>query len=112
MLIPNGQDLPGPVFFDRGMPDVVGYLRLMALPVPRHVERAAALFRYNRRVFIAPPWAEFFTPDAERKQSFDEAVRTYEAMVAAYEALGYDLIELPRSSIAERVTFLRAKVRD
>jgi predicted ATPase len=112
VLIPNGQDLPGPVFFDRGMPDVVGYLRLMALPVPRHVERAAALFRYNRHVFIAPPWAEIFTPDAERKQSFDEAVRTYEAMVATYEALGYDLIELPRSSIAERVTFLRAKVRD
>lgn len=105
-------DLPGPVFFDRGVPDVVGYLRLMKLPSPTHVLQAATLFRYNRRVFIAPPWPEIFTPDAERKQSFAEAVRTYEAMVATYEALGYDLIELPRCSIAERVEFLRAKVHD
>jgi predicted ATPase len=106
------QDLQGPVLFDRGVPDVVGYLRLMQLPVPAHVERAAALFRYNRRVFVAPPWAEIFAPDAERKQSFEEAVRTYEAMIAAYTAFGYDLVELPRCSIAERAAFLRAKVHD
>jgi predicted ATPase len=106
------QDLPGPVFFDRGVPDVAGYLRLMELPIPVHVQQAAALFRYNRHVFVAPPWAEIYKPDAERKQSFAEAVRTYEAMVAAYEALGYGVIELPRCSIAERVEFLRAKVHD
>jgi predicted ATPase len=104
--------LPGPVFFDRGVPDVAGYLRLMKLPVPAHVEQAAALFRYNRRVFVAPPWAEIFAPDAERKQTFDEATRTYEAMVTAYTGFGYDLIELPRCGIAERVAFLRAKVHD
>jgi predicted ATPase len=46
----------GPVFFDRGVPDVVGYLRLSGLPVPRHMETAAAeTFRYHRRVLIAPP---------------------------------------------------------
>src|SRR5437868_14782688 len=27
------RELPGPVFFDRGVPDVLGYLRLMQLPV-------------------------------------------------------------------------------
>ena len=106
------QELPGPVFCDRGVPDVMGYLRLMGRPVPPHVERAAALFRYNRCVFLAPPWAEIFTPDAERKQSFAEAVRTYEAMAATYEGLGYALVELPRGGIAERVAFLRAKVHD
>jgi predicted ATPase len=106
------RDLQGPVLCDRGVPDVVGYLQLMKLPVARHVERAAALFRYNRRVFIAPPWAEIFAPDAERRQSFDEALRTCEAMVAAYRAFGYDLLELPRCGIAERAAFLRAKVHD
>jgi predicted ATPase len=35
----------GPVFFDRGVPDVVGYLRLSGLPVPPAMERAAALTR-------------------------------------------------------------------
>jgi predicted ATPase len=100
--------LPGPVFFDRGVPDVTGYLRLMHLPVPSHVQRAAALMRYNRRVFIAPPWLEIFRRDAERKQDFDEAVRTYEAMVAVYQGLFYDLVELPRCGVADRVDFVTA----
>lgn len=65
-----------PVFFDRAVPDVIGYLRLMKLPVPEHMIRAAAVFRYNRRVFIAPPWLEIFRQDRERKQDFQEAVRT------------------------------------
>jgi predicted ATPase len=43
----------GPVVFDRGVPDVLGYLRLSKLPVPSHVEKAAQVFRYHRRVFIA-----------------------------------------------------------
>lgn len=100
----------GPVFFDRGVPDVVGYLRLLRQPVPEHMQKAVATFRYNRRVFIAPPWREIFRPDRERKQSFDEAVRTYEAMVATYSENGYDLVEVPRTSIEERVRFIRNQI--
>jgi predicted ATPase len=96
----------GPVIFDRGVPDVLGYLRLLGRKVPPHMAKAAALFRYNRRVFIAPPWREIFRQDAERKQSFEEAVRTFEAMVATYRDLGYELVELPRAAVAERVRFV------
>jgi predicted ATPase len=97
----------GPVFFDRGMPDVVGYLRLSGLPVPRHMEKAAAeTFRYHRRVFIAPPWPEIFRQDRERRQDFDEAVRTHAAMAATYTGFGYELVELPRVPVGERVRFV------
>jgi predicted ATPase len=96
----------GPVFFDRGVVDVVGYLRLTGRPLPRHVEQAAARFRYNRRVFIAPPWKEMFAQDRERKQDFDEAVRTHEAMQAVYSERGYELTELPRVSVEERMRFV------
>jgi predicted ATPase len=99
----------GPVFFDRGVPDVVGYLRLMNLPVPAHVERAAATCRYHRRVFIAPPWPEIFAQDRERKQDFAEAVRTCDAMVATYADFGYELVELPRAPVACRVDFVLEK---
>lgn len=44
-----------PCFFDRGVPDVVGYLRLSELTIPKHLENAIERFRYNRTVFIAPP---------------------------------------------------------
>ncbi|MFZ0816388.1 MAG: AAA family ATPase [Candidatus Sulfotelmatobacter sp.] len=102
--------LTGPVIFDRGVPDVLGYLRLCNLPVPAHVEKAAQVFRYHRRVFIAPPWPDIFALDAERKQSFQEAVATYEVMRETYSALGYTLAPLPLGSVEERVQFVLAAI--
>ncbi|OJB38153.1 ATPase [Burkholderia ubonensis] len=96
----------GPVFFDRGVPDVIGYLRLSGLAVPAHAEAAARRFRYHRRVFIAPPWPDIYTQDAERRQDFGEAVRTYDAMVECYASYGYRLIELPRARVKARVRFV------
>ena len=96
----------GSVFFDRGVPDVLGYLRVLNLPAPDHMQRAADAFRYNRRVFIAPLWREIFRQDRERKQDFDEAIRTHHAMVATYTALRYDLVEIPRSPVEARARFI------
>lgn len=96
----------GPVFFDRGVPDVVGYLTLCGLPVPAHMERAAQDIRYDRRVFIAPVWPEIFGQDAERKQDLNEARRTFDAMAETYPRFGYELIELPRAPVAERLAFV------
>jgi len=98
----------GPVFFDRGVPDVIGYRRLAGLPVPAALDRAARRLRYHRRVFLAPPWQEIFHADAERKQDFAEAVRTCEAMRAVYGEYGYEVVELPRVTVAERVAFVLA----
>ena len=96
----------GPVFFDRGVVDVAAYYRLLGKPTPSHLECAARTFRYNRIVFIAPPWREIFCTDAERKQTFDEGVRGYRLLAAAYPDYGYELVELPRVSVAERVEFV------
>lgn len=96
----------GKVFFDRGVPDIAGYLALCGLSIPDHVARAAQQLRYRRTVFIAPPWREIFTQDAERKQDFAEAERTYAAMAEIYPRYGYTLVELPLASVAERVSFV------
>ena len=101
----------GPVFFDRGVPDVVGYLTLCGLPVPAHVERAAQDIRYDRRVFIAPVWPEIFGQDAERRQDLDEARRTFDVMAEVYPRLGYDLVELPKAPVAERLAFVLETIR-
>jgi predicted ATPase len=96
----------GPVFFDRGIPDVIGYRRLVGMPVPPALEEAARRLRYHRRVFIAPPWPEIFHADAERKQDFAEAVRTFGAMRGVYAEYGYELVGLPKAPVAERVAFV------
>jgi predicted ATPase len=95
-------------FFDRGVPDVIGYLRTIGAPVPAHLWQAAQTFRYGRRVFVAPPWPEIFAGDAERRQSFGEAERTYAAMVETYFELGYELVEIPRTPVTARVLFILA----
>jgi predicted ATPase len=70
------------------------------------MRKAAGEFRYNRTVFLAPPWPEIFRQDLERKQDFDEAQRTHDALVSTYTGLRYALIELPRIGVKERCQFI------
>jgi predicted ATPase len=102
--------LNGPVIFDRGIPDVLGYLRLCDLPIPAHVTKAAQAFPYHHRVVVAPPWPEIFAMDAERKQTFEEAEATHQVMIETYSALGYEMIPLPLDSVQERVKFLLSSI--
>jgi len=98
--------IEGPVFFDRGVPDVLGYLRLVGEPVPPHVTAASHRFRYDRRVFIAPWWPEIYALDEERRQTPDEAEATFRTMAEIYAELGYTLIPLPLAPVEERVRFV------
>lgn len=103
------QQQPGTVVFDRGVPDVVGFLRLEGLTVPQHVYAAAEQFRYHGRVLLAPPWPEIFEQDSERRQDADEAERTYDMMAKTYAEFGYEVIDLPRADLASRVAFVRQR---
>lgn len=96
----------GPVFFDRGVPDVKGYLTLCGLPVPARVQRTVETIRYAPTVFLLPPWPEIFGQDAERRQSFEEAERTCAVMQATYREAGYSVVEVPRAPIIERAAFV------
>ncbi|MCE8438450.1 AAA family ATPase [Rhodovulum sulfidophilum] len=102
----DAQAHSGPVIFDRGIPDILGYLTLCSLPVPSHVAAAAKAARYNARVFLAPYWDEIFTQDTERTQTRAEAEATGAVMRDTYTALGYEIIELPRTDIARRADFV------
>jgi predicted ATPase len=66
--------------------------------------------RYADTVFMAPPWREIFHEDAERRHGFAEAEAEYRALVDAYRALGYTLVELPRSDVETRVRFVTQRL--
>ncbi|GEP90625.1 AAA family ATPase [Chitinophaga terrae (ex Kim and Jung 2007)] len=97
-------------FFDRGFPDVIGYLRLCRLPVPNSMLATARAIRYGPKVFITPPWEAIYRADEERKQPFAEAVETYHQMKSLYRELGYETIEIPLVTVKERVAFIRAAI--
>jgi predicted ATPase len=102
----------GTIFFDRGIPDTLCYVRLAGLSA--ELEQEAAMLcdrhRYWRRVFLAPPWRDIYKTDSERKQDFDEAVRTYSLMQNTYEGCGYEVVMLPRASVEERGEFILSEV--
>lgn len=106
----NSETRDGPVIFDRGIPDVMGYLKVIGYAVPPHIALAAEQYRYNPRVFLAPPWREIFVQDSERRQSFSEAEATFRTMREVYSSLGYEPVLLPLGSVEQRATFVRAVI--
>ncbi len=96
----------GPVVFDRGVPDLLGYCSLVGMTTGAHFLEAARLYRYAPRVFVAPPWEAIYRSDTERVQDFAEAVATHWHMVRAYEDAGYELVEVPCGPVEDRTRFI------
>ncbi len=101
---------PGPVFFDRSPVDQLAGLERLGLPVPATVAGAAARCRYNRMVFVAPPWPEIFTTDPERRHGLEAALAEYGPLRAVYERLGYRLVDLPKVGVEARADFVMARL--
>lgn len=93
-------------FFDRGIPDALGYARMIGLPLTQEWEEAGRLFRYRKTVFLLPPWKEIYQPDGERKQDYAEAVNTYHHLKREYEYRGYRTVEVPRLPVKLRADFI------
>lgn len=95
-------------FFDRGIPDTLCYVRLVGLSSSLEEEALgmSQQYRYWPRVFLAPPWRQIYETDAERKQNFGEAARTYEVMAQTYRGCGYEVVVLPKVSVVERAEFV------
>lgn len=106
------QNEGGLLFYDRGIPDIIGYLKTIGEDVPEHFYRAAKLYRYHHKVFVFPPWPEIYAQDRERKQPFDEALRTYEAMVSVYCGEGYEVVTVPKAPVAQRGAFVLSSLTD
>lgn len=97
-------------FFDRGIPDVLGYAELINLANQDIYTNSVENFRYNSTVFILPPWEDIYTTDAERKQDFKLAIDTYDIMKKIYEKYDYKLVDIPCMSVSERIDFILDKI--
>lgn len=93
------------VLFDRGFPDVVGFLDVSGIPVPRAVDRACRTLRYHGPVLRAPAWAAIYAQDAERIQDWEQAVASDEAVTAAWRRYGYAVMDLPFTPVDQRLEF-------
>jgi len=93
------------VFYDRGLGD------LAAMPVTSdklrdRIARAVRDSRYEGPVFRAPAWRAIYGQDAERTQTWQEAVVSDIAVTASWRAAGYEVVDLPLATPQERVSFV------
>jgi predicted ATPase len=98
------------LFADRGIPDTLAYARRIGLPTAA-IERACRKYRYAPLVFLAPPWAEIYCTDSERKQDFAEVERTYDDVADVYAELGYRTVEVPKLPPRDRAQFILDALR-
>lgn len=93
------------VFLDRGLPDILAYMDYIGDEYPKQFEQACLDYRYDQ-VFLLPPWMDIYESDNERYESFDQANTIHHHLIKTYTHFGYDLIEVPFGTVAERVKFI------
>ena len=96
----------GFVFFDRSHIDALSYCIRENIEPPAHWHSAAKAFRFNTKVFMAPPWPEIFRNDSERRHSYEDAIREYPVLLETYRRLGYETIIVPKAPVRERADFV------
>lgn len=100
----------GLCLYDRGFPDVAGFLEAEGLPVPAILDRICYENRYCGPIFRAVPWLEIYATDAERTQDWDQAVASDEAVTSAWKRYGYELVDLPQVPVNQRADFVMRRV--
>lgn len=98
--------------FDRGVLDAICYATLIDLRVTPKMDQVATACRYNSLVFLLPPWEEIYHTDTQRKQSWSEAVATYEVIKSVYRRYGYQVKEVPTGTLDDRRDFVMDVLND
>ena len=96
---------PGINFYDRSLVDVLAYLSINNNEVDVHMQDAVQQNTYNL-VFIARPWKDIFVNDAQRLESWEDALIVDKALSITYSNYGYKLVDLPKATVMERVDFI------
>jgi predicted ATPase len=102
----NSQKQQQLIFFDRGIVDALQ----LDSSQPEYFQRAAQNFRYNRLIFLVPPWEEIFANDTERKHNFESAKKEFNELLIKYKNLGYETVLVPKMPVKERADFILEKL--
>lgn len=93
------------VFIDRGIPDVLAYMHYIGDSYPAFFDAACREHVYSK-IFILPPWEEIYVSDDERYENYEQAKLIFSHLTETYQKYGYNLIEVPKGSVPERIDFI------
>jgi predicted ATPase len=93
------------VFLDRGIPDVLAYMHYIGDSYPAFFDVACKEHIYSK-IFILPPWEDIYVSDQERYENFEQAQLIHNHLVETYQKYGYELIEVPKDTLDNRILFI------
>jgi len=93
-------------FFDRGIPDVFAYMEHDNLEIPKDFLKLGKSLRYHTKIFITPAWKAIYENDNERVEDFSKAEKLEKFIYNTYKNLGYEVIEVPKATIENRIRFI------
>lgn len=94
-----------PLFYDRGLPDVLAYMDFANSKYPEYFKQVCREKQYDQ-VYILPPWKDIYVSDSERYENFEQAIEINKQLVETYQRFGYNLIEVPLGTIKMRTDFI------
>ncbi len=91
-----------PVFFDRGIPDVLAYMDYFGQAYDSEFTGPCNEYKYDT-VIVLPPWKAIYRRDNERMESFEEACEIHDCLARTYRSFGYDVKSIQFGTIEDRV---------
>jgi len=93
-------------FLDRAIPDICGYLAQAELPIEARYREASQ--GYHPQVFFCRPHQAIYVQDEVRPYPYEGAIAIHQALVAVYQQLGYQVVDVPWGTLDERVAFIES----
>ncbi len=93
-------------FFDRSLIDILAYLKLDNISPPLNWLEYIKMHPYNNKVLYFPFWPEIYHNDQERFEDLALAQQIDKELRATYTELGYEILEVPKQSIAKRAEYI------
>ena len=103
--------MPEALFTDRSLLDLIAYLQVEGKSVPAALDQFCYQNYFFKRVFFTPTWEEIYHKDAQRQQEFNYCVELEKALLETYTERGFDLCELPKTSVEERYQFIKVHLK-
>ena len=94
------------IFYDRSLIDIISYLKTYNKSFPKEWTNYINLKYYYNKVFYCPLWSEIYVKNKMRLEEYDETINIDKNMRKLYKELNYNIIEIPKKSINERVEFI------
>lgn len=97
-------------FFDRGLLDVIAYMKVDDLAISKNYKEDCEKYNYNTMVFYTPIWKEIYQTDPHRKEDIKSAIAIDKSILETYTLFGYTPIAIPKISIEKRVDFILSSI--